>query len=76
MAKTRLLQPQARKTIATPVDWDRLMQRVVARAEAVGDSRASMLRNLASQGQTAQALKRMGIIGENDIQREFPTPEK
>jgi len=74
MAKTRLLNPPAKKTAATPVDWDRLMRLALVQAEKTGDPRTALLRNAASQGQAAQALKRMGIIGENDLQREFPIP--
>lgn len=76
MAKTRLLQPQTPKSTVTPVDWNQLLRKAINMAEAAGDSRAVALRNSISSGQASQTLKKMGIIGENDLLREFPTPTR
>ena len=75
MAKTRLLT-QPPKKATSPADWERLASRAIAQAELAKDSRASAIRNALATGNSAQALKRLGIIGEADIQREFPIREK
>ncbi len=69
--KTRLLQQPTSKT----QNWDRLIRQAISRAELIGDARAQGLKVALSQGKAAETLKRMGIIGENDLLREFPSRE-
>lgn len=66
-----MLQAQAPKTVS-PVDWERLASKAILRAERAGDSRAQAIKHAVSQGQADRILKRMGIIGETDLVREFP----
>jgi hypothetical protein len=74
MARTRIMQASALKG-ASPVDWERLAHQAIARAEQAGDPRAGAIRTALTQGRASQFLKRLGIIGEIDISREFPTRE-
>jgi hypothetical protein len=75
MAKTRFLQAQTVKMVSSPADWERLARQAIAQAELAGDSRAQAIRNAIQAGVADKVLKRMGIIGETDIRREFPTRE-
>lgn len=75
MARTRLLT-QTPQTMMSPADWERLASLAIAQAELVKDSRASAIKNALASGNAAQTLKRLGIIGEIDIQREFPIRER
>lgn len=69
MAKTRLMgQPQK-----TSIEWDRLLRQAIERAERRNDNRIQALRTALSMGQAATVLKRLGIIGESDLLREFPS---
>lgn len=68
--KTRLAIPQ--KRTLTQIEWDRLLRRAIDRADLVKDSRVTALRAALAQGTASQTLKKMGIIGENDLLREFP----
>jgi len=72
MTKTRLLQPTDQRAPSSPIDWQRLMQIVLTRAEALQDRRLAMLKAAIPTGKTEATLRRMGIICENDILREFP----
>lgn len=69
MAKTRLMG-QSQKT---SIEWDRLLRQAIERAERRNDNRIQALRTALSMGQAATVLKRLGIIGENDLLREFPS---
>lgn len=75
MARTRLLA-QSPQRAQNPADWERLAGRAIAKAELLQDSRAQAIRNALASGNAAKMLKSLGIIGEADLQREFPTPEK
>jgi hypothetical protein len=74
----RILKPRAQPTgnpsPKTPHEWDALMRKVMARAAQVQDRRLQGLQGVISRGETAKFLKKMGIICENDILREFPDP--
>lgn len=63
-----------RREPATARDWHRLMQKVIARARQLKDRREPGLQSAINQGAIPQTLKRMGIICETDIRREFPDP--
>lgn len=75
MARTRLLTQTGQKA-SSPADWERLATQAISRAELVKDSRAGAIRNAMATGNAAKMLKSLGIIGEIDLQREFPIPEK
>lgn len=66
--RTRLMNQQATQR----VDWDRLLRQAIQLAEQQQDARLKSLQMAAQQGQAMKVLKRMGIIGENDLKREFP----
>jgi hypothetical protein len=74
----RILKPRSNPTgnpiPKTPHEWDNLMRKVMARAAEVQDRRLQGLQGVISRGETAKFLKRLGIICENDILREFPDP--
>lgn len=65
-------RPQREPT--TERAWRLLMQKVLARARQLQDRREKGLQAAINQGTIAQTLKRMGIICETDIMREFPDP--
>jgi len=71
MAKTRLLG-QTPSNPKTPIDWERLLRRAIERADKVSDSRGQVLKTALRQGKAETTLKRMGIIGDPDLLREFP----
>jgi hypothetical protein len=52
----------------------RLMRKVIQRAEKMQDKRLPALKRAINEGRTAQVLKRMRIICDNDILRVFPDP--
>jgi len=69
MAKSRILgktQPKA------AIDWERLMRRAIERAELTQDKRALSLKMALTNGKAQEVLRKMGIIGEKDLEREFP----
>lgn len=72
MAKTRMLN----QTAPQVVDWDRLLRQAITAAQACQDPRLKALQMASQQGRAMQVLKRMGIIGEADLRREFPVPTK
>lgn len=53
-------------------DWKQLLRKAITRAEASKDRRLAGLRHALVKGQAEQHLRRMGIIAERDIEREFP----
>lgn len=61
------IQPPERRQ-----EWQRLMQLVIHRAELLGDRRLSGLRRALADGEAELTLRRLGIIHQGDIQREFP----
>jgi hypothetical protein len=73
---TRILksrvQPSTNKTPKTHHEWDNLMRKVIARAKEQQDRRLEGLQGVIPKGQSAKFLKKLGIICENDILREFP----
>ena len=70
---TRLYQakrPQKAPTKQT--EWARLMQRAIGRAEKAKDRRLAGLRKAQADGKSEALLRRLGIISEEDLSREFP----
>ena len=80
MSRTRLPAAARRtpkKGQKAPHEWDRLMRKVIARAEALKDERRlRQLRRALQEGRSGQCLKRMSIISEADIDRELSGPTK
>jgi len=73
MTRTRRLNPapQAQGT-RTPQAWTRLMRKAIQMAEQAGSTRRlRMLRAALQQGKARECLKRLSIISETDLQREF-----
>lgn len=69
---TAKVSPRSPKT---PFEWDNLLRKVMERAKAQGDRRHAGLQGVIGKGESAKALRRMGIICEADILREFPDPK-
>lgn len=65
--KSRLLDG----SMKAAVSWDALMHKAIVRARQTGDSRLRALEAALGQGKAAAVLKRFGIIGEADLEREF-----
>ena len=59
----------------TPMAWLRLMQKVIARARQLRDRRVPGLERALKEQTMDKMLRRMGIICEADILREFPDPK-
>lgn len=56
-----------------PLSWESLMQRAIQLAQQKKDPRLGVLQLGSQQGKAQATLKRLGIIGEADLTREFPT---
>lgn len=66
------LQTQKRLGPQGPQDWSQLMSTVIQRAQALQDPRLQGLQEAMTLGKAEQALRRMGILTEVDLLREFP----
>jgi len=67
-------KPEQRK-ISAPVrreEWKVLMQKAIQRAEKTQDRRLQGLRHALASNSTEAYLKKLGVIHEADIEREFP----
>lgn len=73
MAKTRLLnQAPSKLGVLTPQQWVQLATKALAAAEKAKDTRRARAIQLSlQQGNPSKVLRRLGIICEADIQREF-----
>ena len=73
MTKTRRLYPTLKKQgTATPQEWNRLLRKAIQMAEACGSiRRLRMLKTALGQDKAREYLKRLSIICEADLQREF-----
>lgn len=73
---TRILKPRVRPSTtlvpSAPHEWDNLLRRVMARASQTHDRRLQGMADVISRGQSQQYLRRLGIVTEADILREFP----
>lgn len=75
---TRLLgrnTQQTKRAIQAPnrrEDWKQLLNKALARAEASGDRRAIGLKQALIDGEAEKHLRRLGVIHEGDLTREFP----
>lgn len=61
-----------RKAPRNVVEWNRLLKLALSRADTVKDRRAAGLRKAIPQGKAELLLRKMGIVCESDIAREFP----
>jgi hypothetical protein len=57
------------------LEWEALLKRALDHAEKTGDRRANGLRAALGTGRAAVILKKFGIVGEGDLEREFGTTE-
>jgi len=74
---TRLYnQAKTRKAPLKQTEWVHLIQRAIAQADKNGDRRAYGLRKALADGKTEPTLRRLGIISEADLRREFPEKAK
>jgi len=73
MARVRLLNPAPKKRgVMTLQEWVRLGQKALQAATAAGNERmAKAIQAGLQEGNPSRTLKRLGIICEADIQREF-----
>jgi hypothetical protein len=71
MTRVRLLNSKSKKGNTT-VEWTRLFREAVARAERLKDPRAKRLK--AGSQDPVNTLKRMSILSNIDLDREFPLP--
>lgn len=73
MTRVRLLRKTTvKRGPSNPVEWERLLRKAIARAEMLQDRRVAGLKAALAQGKAEQALKRLGVIREEDLLREFP----
>jgi hypothetical protein len=80
MARTRLaaelVQP-AKAGAKGPLEWERLLRKVHARAKLLQNDRLLRALEAARQeGRIAQCLKKLSILSEADLERELPDPNK
>jgi hypothetical protein len=72
---TRLMNPKApKREPVSPLDWERLLRKAIERAQKTKDSRLVMLQTALSQKRGRNVLKKLGIICDADLTREFPEP--
>jgi hypothetical protein len=76
--RTRLLnqsnQPTVKRRQAPErlEDWKQLLRKAIQRAETSGDRRLEGLKRALVDGQAESHLRRLGIIHDVDLSREFP----
>jgi hypothetical protein len=76
MHKPRKLTPAPLKRAASaPSQWNQLMRKALTRAQEVGDSRVGSLQQALREGTVEKTLRRMSIVCDADIAREFPDPK-
>ena len=76
-SKTRVLGAgtPAPKGPTDPIGWNRLLQVVIARAISIGSPAVPGLQAALMQGKSETHLRRLGILSQTDIDREFPPPK-
>jgi len=53
-------------------DWKQLLHKAISQAESTKDRRLNGLRHALINNQAEKHLRKLGIIHEGDIKREFP----
>lgn len=75
-SRMRLYQSQGQGRLSagptTVAGWSALLDRAISRAAELKDRRLGGLAKAQSEGTAEKALRRMGILSEADIAREFP----
>jgi hypothetical protein len=69
---TKPVQRQARITPILPHEWLTLLKTAIAQAEQRGDPRLEGFRKGLEVGQAERVLRRLGIVCQADLRREFP----
>jgi hypothetical protein len=60
----------------SPLDWEKLYQKVLARARLLKNDRVARALEAAHASNTlSQCLKKMSILSEVDLNRELPLPK-
>jgi hypothetical protein len=75
--RTRLLNKPKdgpKRGALSPMGWEMLMQKAIQRAEASQDRRLDGLKRAMKDGKSESFLRKLGIICEVDLLREFPDP--
>ena len=73
MKRVRKLNPDPTPKAAQGQNqWVQLLKRAIARAQTKGDQRLDALRQALQTGTAEKVLRRMSIICDADIDREFP----
>jgi len=57
----------------SPREWDALARKAIARATLLDDRRLHGLKAAIVAGKTAEHLRKMSIVSEADVLREFPS---
>lgn len=68
---TRLVNPPKKKGPASMAEWQKLLHAVIDRTQRLGIPNEA-LRAAFAQVRSEQVLRRMGILSQVDIDREFP----
>jgi hypothetical protein len=77
MARTRLVnnpKPQKRGVMSV-VGWEQLLRKAILRAEKAQDRRLEGLKKALQDRRSELLLRKMGVICEADLDREFPIEE-
>lgn len=73
MMKSRKLNPNPPKRGAIGLNqWNLLLRKAVVRAQAANDPRVTALQQALGTGDAEKVLRRMSIICDADLAREFP----
>lgn len=77
MTRTRAFKQAAQPVVQTPKnhnEWKALLNQVIDRAERMGHRQLPGLRAAMTENRAETHLRRLGIISQNDLDREFPQP--
>ena len=73
--KQRTLTPARKRSGPTnPLEWEKLLAVVIAKAEGRQDPRTPFMKSALAAGQAETMLRNLGILSATDITREFPNP--
>jgi hypothetical protein len=64
------------KMPGTHDEWHRLAVQALERAETLQDPRLNGLREAIGKGQSEPFLRKIGVVCQTDLHREFPLPPK
>ena len=73
MKRVRKLDPSPTSRAAMgQTQWVQLLKKAITRAQLKGDSRLQVLQQALRAGTAEKSLRKMSIICDADLQREFP----